>query len=522
MMLGVNLENTTSSDFRITATARYLAFDTVGSGSELRVDGTVGSDPSLAIELYRPIGRTPLFVAPYAGAGAQTFNLIDNDAVIARYRQTAARIGLNAGVNLGARSDVRIGAYCGRTTASITVGDPGFPELRGKDTGAELTWRLDTQDSPVIPSGGWLSQARLSRVFNGPDIAIGEETFDIDSSLTQLSAITNRFWSVGPSNRVFVYGGVGTSFDDAPLPTDQFTLGTPFRLGAYGAGQLRGPHYYIATAGYFRRVGRLPDFMGGPVFAGSWLENGDAFEEWELAGVKTNGGIGIVMDTIVGPVVLAGSVGLRRTLAHLPRRRPYVSVKPGLVIDEGHRSNARGERLVMPLADGRPRALRGATGGDRRELTASNAPGQAGPVAPGSASARVARNDSRLRTRTGTRSAGAAACSAHTTIASPASLTQPRASVAMFGHPGASHRNSLSSSSRPSAPIKPVRIVTRGMADLLPPAVSKVAPSGDFGDRTDFADSSSADSRLRSIRRFRSQSSADFAEVIIYLTHVSP
>jgi NTE family protein len=67
LMLGMNLENTTSSDFRITATARYLAFDVVGSGSELRVDGTFGSDPSLATELYRPITRTPLFVAPYAG-----------------------------------------------------------------------------------------------------------------------------------------------------------------------------------------------------------------------------------------------------------------------------------------------------------------------------------------------------------------------------------------------------------------------------------------------------------------------
>ncbi len=67
MMLGMNLENTTSSDFRITVTARYLAFDTVGSGSEWRIDGTVGSDPTLATELYRPIGPTPLFVAPYAG-----------------------------------------------------------------------------------------------------------------------------------------------------------------------------------------------------------------------------------------------------------------------------------------------------------------------------------------------------------------------------------------------------------------------------------------------------------------------
>ena len=119
------------------ATARYLAFDVVGSGSELRIDGTIGSDPTLATELYRPIGRTPLFVAPYAGIGRRTFNLIADDAVIARYRQTVSRVGVNVGVNLGARSDVRVGAYVGRTTASITVGDPGFPELQGKETGSE-------------------------------------------------------------------------------------------------------------------------------------------------------------------------------------------------------------------------------------------------------------------------------------------------------------------------------------------------------------------------------------------------
>src|SRR3954447_25949435 len=102
MMLGLNLENTTSTDFRTTATARYLAFDTVGSGSELRVDGTVGSDPGVAIELYRPIGPTPLFLAPYAGVGKATFNVIDHDAVVAQYSRTVARIGVNAGINPGA------------------------------------------------------------------------------------------------------------------------------------------------------------------------------------------------------------------------------------------------------------------------------------------------------------------------------------------------------------------------------------------------------------------------------------
>lgn len=309
MMLGVNLENTTSTDFRITATARYLTFDVLGSGSELRLDGTIGSDPGIAIELYRPIGATPLFVAPYAGVGTTTFNLVDGDAVIARYGQTHTRAGINAGVNLGARSDLRIAAYIGRTTASIDVGDPGFPELSGKVTGADLVWRMDTQDSPVVPSGGVLSEVRLARVFNAPDITANGERLPVERSLTQLSGTATSFWSRGPRNRLFASGGLGTSFDDLPLPNEQFSLGSPFRLGSYSFGELRGRHYFVVTGGYLRQIGRLPDFMGGPIFAGAWLENGDAFEDWSKATLRTNGGAGIVLDTLVGPVVVAGEWG---------------------------------------------------------------------------------------------------------------------------------------------------------------------------------------------------------------------
>ncbi len=307
MMLGVNLENTTSSDFRITATGRYLAFDMVGSGSELRIDGTIGSDPGVAIELYKPIGSTPLFVAPYAGVESTTFNLIQNDAVVARYSQTISRLGANIGINLGALSDLRAGGYFGHSSTSIEVGDPGFPELRGKETGAEIVWRLDTQDRPVVPAAGTRSEVRLSHIFNLPDVAVQGQTQNDEQSLTQLSAIANRFWSIGAPNRLFAYGGLGTSFNRTALPTNQFALGTPFRLGAYDTGELRGSHYYIATGGYLRHVGRLPDFLGGPVFAGAWLENGDAFGDWADAAWRTNAGTGVVMDTLIGPVILAGS-----------------------------------------------------------------------------------------------------------------------------------------------------------------------------------------------------------------------
>ena len=154
-----------------------------------------------------------------------------------------------------------------------------------------------------------LSNVRLSRIFDGPNIDVKGEPVDFASSLTQLSGTAHRFWSVGPRNRVFLYGGLGTSFGDLPLPTDQFALGMPFRLGAYDTGEIIGSNYYVATGGYLRQIGRLPDFMGGPIFAGGWLENGDAFNEWSLATWRTNGGVGLVMDTLVGPVVIAGSWG---------------------------------------------------------------------------------------------------------------------------------------------------------------------------------------------------------------------
>ena len=306
LMLGLTLENTTSNDFRISASARYLAFDPVGSGSELRIDGTIGSDASLAAELYRPIGSTPLFVAPYAGVATSTFDLIKQDAVIARYQQALPRLGLNVGVNLGPRSDLRVGASLGRTTASIETGDPGFPELSGKQTGAELAWRVDRQDSPVVPSGGVFSQVRLTHIIEAPELP-ADVPFPYDTSLTQLSGSANQMWSVGARNRVFVYGALGTSFDAAPLPPDEFALGAPFRLGAYDLGEFRGAHGYAATGGYLRRIGRLPDFLGGPVFAGAWLENGDAFDNWRDATWRSNGGAGVVLDTIVGPMILAGS-----------------------------------------------------------------------------------------------------------------------------------------------------------------------------------------------------------------------
>jgi NTE family protein len=308
MMLGLNLENTTSEDFRVTFTGRYLAFDVLGSGSELRIDGTLGSDPGLAFAYYRPFGGTPLFVEPYAGIVHRTFNVIEDDAVVASYGQRLSRGGLDFGVNLGRVSDVRFGVYLGRLKANVDVGDPGLPGVEGKEVVTELKWRMDSQDSPVVPTRGTVAAASLQYSFDGPDITPPLPSGRSSVELLQLSGEASHFWPRGERGRFFSLVGGGTSFGKEPLPTDQFALGRPFHLGAHDHGEFRGDHYYVLTGGYLHQLGRLPDFMGGPIFGGAWVENGDAFNSGE-AKFRTNASTGVILDTIVGPVILAGSFG---------------------------------------------------------------------------------------------------------------------------------------------------------------------------------------------------------------------
>ena len=309
LMLGFFLENTTSDSFGVSLSARYLNFDLPFSGAELRVDGTVGSDPFLGMEWYQPLGKTPLFFAPYGGVARQTYNLVDEESVVARYDQTYLKAGVNVGVNLGAFSDIRLGAYIGRLDADVKVGDPGLPSVTGKETAADLTWRYNGQDSPTIPSRGVAAAARMLYVFDGPVIDPPLPTTRSSVNLAQLQTTGSSFHTVGSDNRVFALWGFGTSFDKSPLVLNQFHLGEPFRLGAYDLGELKGDHYYLGTFGYLHQLGRLPDFLGGSIYAGGWLENGDAFNDWDKATFRTQAGVGLMMDTLIGPVLFGGTAG---------------------------------------------------------------------------------------------------------------------------------------------------------------------------------------------------------------------
>jgi NTE family protein len=305
LMLGLNIENTTSETFRVQLAARYLAFDVLGSGSEVRIDGGVGADPSLTAALYAPLaGR--VFGRARASVGRRTLNFVMDDQIVAQYRDERATATLDAGVNLSRESEVAGGFEFAHVSDDVRYGDPGLPELSGSEVRFRVRWLLDQQDSPVIPSRGLRAAFGLSHTFNSPEAA-GTDRSNRD--LTQSEIGLSYFRALGAKNRVFTVFSGGTSFGGTPLPTRQFVLGYPYVLDAFSVGEERGDHYAVLTLGAMRRIARLPDFVGGPVFAGAWWQNGAAFDTHEDAALHSQLGLGVVADTLVGPVLLGTSFG---------------------------------------------------------------------------------------------------------------------------------------------------------------------------------------------------------------------
>jgi NTE family protein len=241
--------------------------------------------------------------------------------VIAQYHESNAGGGLGGGVNLGREDEVRASVTAAHLNASVVAGDPGLPALSGLETRMLLRWLHDGQDSPIVPSTGVHATATLSHIFDSPAPPSTITTTRTNVGLTQAEGVATAFWSLRSlQDRVFLAGVAGTSFGGQPLPTEQFQLGQPFRLSAFELGELRGDHYIVASAGYLRGVAKLPDFIGGPIFVGGWLENGSAFNTLDTAKDYTNVGVGAILETLIGPLFAGASFSFDG------RSRYYVSI----------------------------------------------------------------------------------------------------------------------------------------------------------------------------------------------------
>lgn len=310
LMVSLNAFNRTRDDYSFQIASRYVTYDIAGTNSELRVDLALGSDRSIAAELRKPFGPGGLFGAGTLAAAKRRLSFIDDDVIVAQYGETHAFAELEAGWSLSSDAEIRGGLRFGHYDAEIKAGNPDLPEVSGYASELRLRAGYDGQDAPIVPTKGTRLIFSTRYVLGAPALPASFISDRTNENLVQAELHGSRFWSWQQNERrLFAVWQFGTSFGAEPLPSDQFELGHSMRLDAFSPGEARGDNVAVGSIGYLHSLARLPDFMGGPIFAGLWLQNGSAFHTLEDAQFDTQLGLGLIIETLVGSSMVSYSFG---------------------------------------------------------------------------------------------------------------------------------------------------------------------------------------------------------------------
>ena len=301
--LAVNVDGSGVAAFDFSAGARVTFMDVAHRGGEWRNDLLFGSSNLGATEFYQPIAGTRFFVAPYAFASKFARNSFTGLTRTAVFGDERAGGGFDIGYDSGRRSEIRLGYELFDGKLSPLIGAAGLPIVHGTTGEIRARYVWDGQDSPSVPSRGTRVVAMLSRVLQSPGLP---------QHLDQLDIQTSSFVPLGPKTSIFIGASGGTSFHGSAGPFQVFALGGPFRLGAYLPDEFLGNHYAYSSFGFRRELYRLPQLVGRKIYWGGWYEAGTAFGT--VAGdagpvvIRGSFNLGIISDTILGPIAVAGSV----------------------------------------------------------------------------------------------------------------------------------------------------------------------------------------------------------------------
>ena len=322
LALSVEASNVDASTFAVSVAARVLTYDVLVAGSELRLDGRLGTERGAGLELQVPLRAGPLFAAGRVGYLDAPRYAHADDRVIGEYGIGRAVGELEVGATFRERMQVRVGGTLAHLDGEPRVGSRFLPSASGAETAAYVSAVFDSQTSPMVPTRGLYVRGRLRRTFASADFNSPEGlvTLQEPERYWQGEIEGSRFWPVRRGDRAFITFGAGTSFGAEPV-IGNFALGGPFRLGAFSADEVRGAHYLLGTGGYLKRVGSMP-FGGGDVLVGGWVEQGSAWSEWDDAAYHTSVSAGAVLESLLGPVFVGASSDFTG------RFRYYVSLGP--------------------------------------------------------------------------------------------------------------------------------------------------------------------------------------------------
>ena len=255
--LAIDVEDSGVAAFDFSAGARVTFMDIAHQGGEWRNDLLFGSSNLAETEFYQPVAGSRFFVAPYAFASKWARNSFTGLTRVAVFGDERAGGGFDIGYDSGRRSEFRLGYQIFDGKLSPLIGSAGLPIISGSTGEFRARYVWDGEDSPSVPSRGARVIATVSRVLQSPGIVHPIGQLDVQSS---------SFVPLGGKTSLFLLASGGTTFRGNAGPFQVFTLGGPFRLGAYLPQEFQGNHYAYSSLGFRRELYRLPQLVGRKIY----------------------------------------------------------------------------------------------------------------------------------------------------------------------------------------------------------------------------------------------------------------
>ncbi len=298
---GANLKNV-----QFNLGARFNWLNIGGFRSEWRTDIILFSEYGLRSEYYHPFTPTThWFIAPRGLADSSPLYVYTNNTLTSEYRRNNLGGGIDVGYQFGNVSELRVGYEGGWENFSQQTGNQNLlPTLSGAYANAKAQFRLNTLDNAVIPRKGSALDATFLYSNANPLPP---------SSFPSLEVGSRNFFRISEPSSVFLAGFAGTTFNRRTgLP--QFSLGGSQLLVAYGQNELLMDEYFLFQVGYLRQLARLPPLLGGGiyflgVYEAAQVYNQPSYVLNKASGFPTDGALGLVVNTIFGPVEAAYAYG---------------------------------------------------------------------------------------------------------------------------------------------------------------------------------------------------------------------
>ncbi len=294
---------------------RITFMNVKGYGNELRNDVIVGSNYGLRTEYYHPLTvGSNWFIAPRGLVSSNEFNAYTNNGSLASiYRVREAGGGGDVGYILGRSSEIRVGYETEYVSYTLQVGEKTEPTVSGREGFSRFQYQLLHTDDPVVPTTGQIATFRTQWFdsYPSPSSVITIPGFPLtEGKYTQFVPLSDRTTLTLAGGGGTVYG---TNIVSIGLPV--FALGGPTSFAAYGTQEILTDNYFIGQVGFLRELKELPPLLGNKLYVQGRFDIG-RFQQvgTELGAplqyrVPGDVALGLLVNTIFGPVVIGGAVG---------------------------------------------------------------------------------------------------------------------------------------------------------------------------------------------------------------------